>query len=111
MKTPLWSFFPFGFLLSVPLLATLGFGFSGQTISNGSNNLFLLIMFVFGLLSLPGSLVLLVVGFLAAFSGKQGEIYALVCMALSVANAHFMAMVYARALSRGTSESADDPSS
>ncbi|MFC3530957.1 hypothetical protein ACFOLG_02050 [Vogesella facilis] len=109
MKTPLWPFFPFGFVLSAPLLATLAFGFSGHSMSNEANNICLLIMLVIGLLSLPGSLVLLVVGFVAAFSGKQGEILALVSMALAVANAHFMAMVYARALSPGTSGSTDDP--
>jgi len=99
MKKPLRDFFPYGFLLSFPLLTTLMVGFSGSSMSNGTNNFLLLVMFAIGVLSLPGSLILLGVGFVAAFSGKAGEVVAMLCMALSVANAHLMAMVYARALS------------
>ncbi|MEQ6292183.1 hypothetical protein ACFPAG_16375 [Vogesella sp. GCM10023246] len=99
MKKSLFRYFPFGLLLSAPLLATFSFGFSGQPISNDSNNVLLLIMSVIGVLSLPGSVILLAVGFIAAFSGKTGGTIAVICMALSVANAHFMAMVYARAFS------------
>jgi hypothetical protein len=98
--TPLLPHFRYGFALSVPLAITLLFGFSAQSTSNEANNAFLLVVFAIGVLTLPGSLVLLVAGFMAAFSGELGEVIAVLCMGLSVVNAHLMGMVYARALIR-----------
>ena len=95
---PSWRFFPFGFVLSIPLVATAWWAFSLRSISNDQNNLFLGVMFVIGVLSLPGSAVLFMLGFSAAFAGPIGGAISLMCMALSVANAHLMAMIYARAL-------------
>jgi hypothetical protein len=44
--------------------------------------------------TLPGSLVLFIIGFAAALSGKTGELIAAGCIFLSVANAHMMGMLY-----------------
>ena len=67
-------------------------GFGG--LSDANNTLWIGIMAILFFLTLPGSLILLVVGVLAAFSGKTGAFVAGVCVVLSVANAHLMGMVY-----------------
>lgn len=96
----LWQFFSYGFLLSLPLAFTYWFGFTSHSMSNQTNNVLLLVMFVIGVLTLPGSLILFVIGFVAAFQGKAGELFAMLCIFLSVANAHLMGMVYAKMFSR-----------
>jgi len=93
-KIPIWHFLPHGFTLSAPLALNMWWGFTGPA----DNNLFLTFSLIIGALTLPGSLILLTVGFIAAFSGKAGEIVVLICLLLSVANAHLMAMFYARKL-------------
>ena len=86
-----WHYWPHGFILSAPLAITLLLGFTGPA----DNNSLLAFAFVIGALTLPGSLILLAIGFIAAFSGKSGETVALICLLLSVVNAHLMAMFYA----------------
>jgi len=86
------NFFSAGFLLSVPTAIFVTSAFSGSP-GNGS----LIILLIIGLLTLPGSFVLLTVGFISAFSGKTGELIAITCLALSIPNAHIMGMIYARA--------------
>ena len=99
-KRSLWQFFSHGFLLSLPLAFTFWFGFTAHSMSNATNNNLLLILFVIGVLTLPGSLLLLILGFVAAFQGKVGELIAMLCIFLSVANAHLMGMVYAKMFTR-----------
>ena len=90
-KNCFWHFWPHGFILSAPLALTMFLGFTGPA----DNNALLAFAFIIGALTLPGSLILFAVGFIAAFSGKSGETIALICLFLSVANAHLMAMFYA----------------
>ena len=62
--------------------------------SDAANNLWLGLMALLFIATLPGSAILLVAGFVAAFSGKVGELVAMGCMFLSVVNAHAMGMIY-----------------
>lgn len=90
--------FPYGLVLSLPLTAILLYVFfSGRTFSNDAGNALLLIVFVIGVLSFPGSLALFLVGYVAAFAGKTGGLVAMVCLVFSVPNAHVMGMIWARA--------------
>jgi len=91
-QTSIWHFWPYGFILSAPLALTMLAAFTGPA----DNGFILICWFIIGILTLPGSLILLAVGFIAAFSGKTGEIVAVICLLLSVANAHLMAAYYAR---------------
>jgi hypothetical protein len=93
MTLPSATYFPWGFWLSLPLAATLAFGLFSD--ADWANNLVLLLLLIFWILTLPGSLILVIVGFAAAFSGKAGELIAWLCIALSVVNAHIVAMRYA----------------
>ena len=81
-----------GFFLSAPLTLMYLWGFGG--LSDAANNLWLGLMALLFIATLPGSAILLVAGFVAAFSGKVGELVAMGCMFLSVVNAHAMGMIY-----------------
>lgn len=86
-----------GLALSLPLILMYYWGFSGGGSSDANNNLWLGIMAIITLITLitlPGSVMLLILGFVAAFSGKSGELFVLLCLLLSVVNAQFMGMVY-----------------
>ena len=93
-------YFGYGFILSLPLSYVLYIGFYGRNMSNFENSMGLLFMTIVGILSLPGSLVLFLAGFAAAFMGKTGEIVAGICILLSIPNAHLMGMLYAYLLLR-----------
>ncbi len=96
MKQPAFLHsFAYGLILSIPLTLTFISGFSSSENSNGENNSFLLTTLVIGFLSLPGSLILFLIGFTAAFSGKTGGMITVACIALSIPNAHIMGMLYA----------------
>jgi hypothetical protein len=81
-----------GFFLSIPLAFMYFWGFG--SLSDADNELWLIIMGVFFIATLPGSLIVFVIGFGAALSGKTGELIAAGCIFLSVANAHLMGMLY-----------------
>ena len=83
----------FGFLLSAPLSLAYYIGFT-KNLSSAENSLWLGVMLLFLVLTLPGSIILLLVGFVAAFQGKVGEQIAAICMYLSIANAHAMGSLY-----------------
>jgi amino acid transporter len=84
-----------GFFLSIPFAFTYFVGFDGfGNLSEAANNLWLAFMGVLFLVTLPGSLILFLTGFVAAFSGKTGESIVASCIFLSVANAHMMGMFY-----------------
>ena len=100
LNTSFWQFFAYGFILSLPLAFTLLFGFTSHSMSNEANNILILVLFAIGVLTLPGSLLLFLIGFVAAFQGKSGELVAASCLFLSVANAHLMGMIYAKLFSR-----------
>lgn len=87
------SRFQSGFFLSIPL-AFMYFWAFGGSLSDADNNLWLGIMAVFFIATLPGSVILFIIGFAAAFGGKIGELIAFGCIFLSVANAHYMGMAY-----------------
>ena len=86
-----WGCFAGGFALSVPMALMFLWA---PNVSNSDNTLWLGIMAVLFFLTLPGSLILLVVGGIAVFGGKTGELIAGVCALLSVANAHLVGMIY-----------------
>lgn len=83
-----------GFFLSIPLMILfyLGFG-NSSTVNNG---ILLALMGLMLVATLPGSLLLLFIGFVAAFGGPIGEFITGVCIFLSVINAHVMGMFYCR---------------
>jgi len=83
-------------------------GFGG--LSDSSNTLWLGIMAVLFFLTLPGSLILLLIGVVAAFSGKTGELIAGACVVLSVANAHLVGMIYYGGLKQDKGQNVDTPS-
>ena len=80
--------FATGFSLSIPLGFMYLWGFGG--LSDADNSIWLILMTVLFIATLPGSLILLIVGFGAAFSGKIGEDIAAGCIYLSVVNALFL---------------------
>jgi Na+-driven multidrug efflux pump len=67
-----------------------GFG----SLSDADNALWIMLITAFFIVTLPGSLILFLIGFSAAFLGKPGEVIAAGCIFLSVANAHMMGMFY-----------------
>lgn len=72
------------------------------------SGILLLVMLVIGVITLPGSLILLFIGFVAAFQGEVGELIATLCIFMSVANAHLMGMVYIKILSRKNKPTASE---
>lgn len=93
MKPPLKLYFERGSILSLPLVFSLLFIALDIDFGDGGA-IILLIVLIIAVVSLPGSLVIVAGGALAAFS--IGNIGIWFFMALSVVNAHVMAMVYAR---------------
>lgn len=85
-----------GFFLSIPLIFMYLWGFGN--LSSESNGVWLILMSVFFVVTLPGSLLLLFIGFVSAFGGPVGEFIAGACIFLSVINAHIMGTFYCRKL-------------
>ena len=66
-------------------------------------------MAVLFFLTLPGSLALLLIGIVAAFSGEIGEQIAAVRVVISVANAHLVGMIYYCGLKQDRNKNVDTP--
>jgi hypothetical protein len=86
-----------GFWLSVPFSLLL---LAAASVSDAMNNAWLFAMAIFIIATLPGSIILLVLGAIALFSGSSGVPYVWICIAPAIVNAHFMGMLYSYLLNR-----------
>ena len=88
--------FHHGLILSLPMVLMYIWAFADGGPSDANNGTWLIMMAVLFLLTLPGSILLVLVGAVAAFAGAGGEAIAVICLGLSVINAHIMGAKYVR---------------